>query len=447
LKKRLVILGGGESGVGAAVLGQVKGLDVFLSDAGSIKPAYLKMLQERGIRYEQGGHSELLTLNADEVVKSPGIPDTAPLVQKLVKAGIPVISEIELAGRYAKAKTVCVTGSNGKTTTASLIYHIMKGAGLNVGLGGNIGKSFALQVAAEEYDYYVLELSSFQLDSMYNFKADIAVLLNITPDHMDRYDHSLERYARSKFRIAQNMDKKGCFIYCADDEVTMKYLPEIGIQAQLLGFSQKRQIIPGGFLNSNNTKLVSMYKNDVFEMLTDELSLKGKHNLYNSMAAVTAGQALRIKKENIRNSLISFESIEHRLEPVLRVGGVLFINDSKATNINATWYALESMTAPTVWIVGGVDKGNDYGELTELVKQKVKAIVCMGVDNGKIHEAFKGVAPTIVDTQSAEGAVKAAYNLSDKGDTVLLSPACASFDLFQNYEDRGRQFKSAIRYL
>lgn len=447
MKKRLVILGGGESGVGAAILGRAQGFDVFLSDAGSIKPPYLEMLQKNSICYEQGGHSESLILNADEVVKSPGIPDKAPLVKKLVEANIPVISEIEFAARYTKAKLVCVTGSNGKTTTTSLIYYMMKNAGLNVGLGGNIGKSFALQVATEKFDYYVLELSSFQLDNMYRFKADIAVLLNITPDHLDRYDYKLENYARSKFRIAQNMDKKGCFIYCADDEITMKYLSEFNIQAQLLGFSQKKKVAPGVFLNSNHTKLVSMYRNDTFEMLVSELSLKGKHNLYNSMAASIAGQALRIKKENIRNSLLGFESIEHRLEPVLKVGGVLFINDSKATNINSTWYALESMTAPTVWIVGGVDKGNDYGELMELVKQKVKAIVCMGVDNRKIHEAFEGVVHDIVDTKSAEEAVKVAYKLSTKGDTVLLSPACASFDLFQNYEDRGRQFKNAIRYL
>jgi UDP-N-acetylmuramoylalanine--D-glutamate ligase len=447
LKKRLVILGGGESGVGAAILGRAKGFDVFLSDAGRISPAHLDVLQAHHVRYEQDGHSESLILNADEVVKSPGIPDSAPLVKKLTAAGIPVIAEIEFAGRYTKAKMICVTGSNGKTTTTSLIYHMMAGAGLNVGLGGNIGKSFALQVAFKRYDYYVLELSSFQLDNMYHFKADVAVLLNITPDHMDRYGYSLENYARSKFRIAQNMDKEGCFIYCADDEVTMKYLPEAGVQAQLLGFSRKRQLAQGAFLNSNNTKLVSMYKNDVFETLVDELSLKGKHNLYNSMAASIAGQALRIKKENIRNSLIGFESIEHRLEPVLKVGGVLFINDSKATNINSTWYALESMTTPTVWIVGGVDKGNDYGELADLVRQKVKAIVCLGVDNRKIHEAFESMVGIIVDTRSAEEAVKTAYSLSDRGDTVLLSPACASFDLFHSYEDRGRQFKNAIRYL
>jgi UDP-N-acetylmuramoylalanine--D-glutamate ligase len=447
-RKRLVVLGGGESGIGAAILGRAQGFDVFLSDANRLKHKNHETLQIHHVRYEYGhGHSEPLILNADEVVKSPGIPDDAPIVQKVLEAGIPIISEIEFAARYTKAKLICVTGSNGKTTTASLIYHIMKNAGLNVELVGNIGKSFALQVAFKRPDYYVLELSSFQLDNMYRFKADVAILLNITPDHMDRYDHSLERYAKSKLRIAQNMDKKGFFIYCADDEVTMKYLPEANVQAQMLGFSQRQQLAQGAFLTSNNAKLVSMYKKDVFEMLVGELSLKGKHNLYNSMAASIAGQALKIKKENIRNSLLSFESIEHRLEPVLKVGGVLFINDSKATNINSTWYALESMTTPTVWIVGGVDKGNDYGELTELVRQKVKAIVCLGMDNSKIHAAFDSVVKVVIDTRSAEEAVKAAYNLSVKGDTVLLSPACASFDLFQSYEDRGKKFKSAIRYL
>jgi UDP-N-acetylmuramoylalanine--D-glutamate ligase len=445
LKKRLVILGGGESGVGAAVLGSAKGFDVFLSDRGSIGASYADTLQRHGVACEQGGHTEALILSADEVVKSPGIPDTAPIVQKLLAAGVPVISEIELAARYTAAKLVCITGSNGKTTTTSLIYDIMKRAGLNVGLGGNIGRSFAWQVATENFGYYVLELSSFQLDGMYRFKADVAVLLNITPDHLDRYGYRMENYARSKFRIAQNMDKNGFFIYCADDEVTMKYLAEANIQAQLLGFSRRQQLSQGACLNNN--KFTAMYKNNSLEMLLDELSLKGKHNLYNSMAASIAGQVLRIKKDYIRKSLMSFESIEHRLEPVLKVGGVLFINDSKATNINSTWYALESMTAPTVWIVGGVDKGNDYGELLELVKQKVKAIVCMGVDNRKIHEAFDGVVSPIVDTRSAAEAVKAAYRLCGKGDTVLLSPACASFDLFQNYEDRGEQFKRAIRYL
>ncbi|MDR0565992.1 MAG: UDP-N-acetylmuramoyl-L-alanine--D-glutamate ligase [Prevotellaceae bacterium] len=445
MKHRLVILGGGESGVGAAVLGIVKGFDVFLSDSGSIGAAYAEVLQKYGVACEQGGHTEALILNADEVVKSPGIPDSAPLVKKLREAGIPVISEVELAARYTSAKLVCVTGSNGKTTTTSLIYHILKRAGLSVGLGGNIGKSFALQVATENFACYVLELSSFQLDGMYRFKADVAVLLNITPDHLDRYGYRLENYARSKLRIAQNMDEKSCLIYCADDEVTVKYLAETNVRAQLLAFSQKQQVEQGAWLNNN--KLTAMYRNNSFEMLLEELSLKGKHNLYNSMAASIAGLVLKIKKEHIRNSLMSFDGIEHRLEPVLSVGGILFINDSKATNINSTWYALESMTSPTIWIVGGVDKGNNYGELLELVKQKVKAIVCLGVDNRKIHAAFEGVVSGIVDTRSAEEAVKVAYRLGKKGDTVLLSPACASFDLFQNYEDRGEQFKRAIRYL
>jgi len=445
LKKRLVILGGGESGVGSAVLGLKQGYEVFLSDIGTIKPAYVEQLQKYGVPFEQNSHTETLILNADEVVKSPGIPDTTPLMQKLIAAGKPILSEIEFAGRYTNAKMVCVTGSNGKTTTTSLIYYLLQQAGFNVGLGGNIGKSFAMQVATENFDYYVLELSSFQLDNMYTFKADIAVLLNITPDHLDRYDYKLENYARSKFRIAQNMDKNCIFIYCADDEVTMKHLAEANVQGQLLPFSQKDFFTQGAFLNDN--KITAMYHNDTFEMLSGELALKGRHNIYNSMAAVIAGQALRIRKETIRASLSSFKSIEHRLEPVLKVGGILFINDSKATNINSTWYALESMTTPTVWIVGGKDKGNDYSELTELVKQKVKAIVCLGVDNSKIHAAFDGIANTIVDTQSAEAAVKAAYKLGEKGDTVLLSPACASFDLFQNYEDRGVQFKEAVKKL
>ena len=445
MKKRLAILGGGESGVGAAVLGLRQGYEVFLSDNGAIKPSYIAQLQRYGVPFEQGGHTEPLILNADEVVKSPGIPDTAPLVQKLIAAGKPVLSEIEFAGRYTNAKMICVTGSNGKTTTTSLIYYLLQQAGFNAGLGGNIGRSFAMQVATENFDYYVLELSSFQLDNMYRFKADIAVLLNITPDHLDRYDYKMENYARSKFRIAQNMDKDCIFIYCADDEIAMKHLAEANVQGQLFPFSQKETVQQGAYLHDN--KITAMYHNDTFEMPTDELSLKGRHNLYNSMAAVIAGQALRIRKETIRASLSSFRSIEHRLEPVLKVGGILFINDSKATNINSTWYALESMTAPTIWIAGGKDKGNDYGELAELVRQKVKAIVCLGVDNSKIHAAFHRIVDTIVDTQSAAAAVKAAYRLAAKGDTVLLSPACASFDLFQNYEDRGTQFKEAVRKL
>ncbi len=445
MKKRLVILGGGESGVGSAVLGLKQGYDVFLSDMGVIKPVYVEQLQKYGVAFEQGKHTEELIFNADEVVKSPGIPETAPLVKKLIEAGKPILSEIEFAGRYTNAKMVCITGSNGKTTTTSLIYYLLQEAGFNVGLGGNIGQSFAMQVATENFDYYVLELSSFQLDNMYTFKADVAILLNITPDHLDRYDYKLENYARAKFRIAQNMDKDCCFIYCADDELTMKYLAEANIQAQMMPFSQKEIVKQGAFFNDN--KIISMYHNDTFEMLAGDISLKGKHNIYNSMAATIAGQVLRIKKETIRASLSSFKSIEHRLEPVLKVGGILFINDSKATNINSTWYALESMTTPTVWIVGGKDKGNDYSELTDLVKEKVKAIVCLGVDNSKIHAAFDGIVTNIVDTQSAEDAVKAAYKLGEKGDTVLLSPACASFDLFQSYEDRGKQFKEAVRKL
>ncbi|MGL4909006.1 MAG: UDP-N-acetylmuramoyl-L-alanine--D-glutamate ligase [Bacteroidales bacterium] len=445
MKKRLVILGGGESGVGTAVLAQKQDYDVFLSDMGKLQPHYIDILNEYGIAFEQLQHSAEQIMNADEVVKSPGIPDTAPLVQKLINTGIPILSEIEFAARYTTAKLICITGSNGKTTTTSLLYHVLQQAGFNVGIGGNIGKSFALQVATQNFDYYVLELSSFQLDNMYKFEADIAILLNITPDHLDRYDYKLENYARSKFRITQNMDNNKTFIYCMDDETTMHYLSQANIKAQMLGFSQKQELQQGAFLN--NDTLTAMYKNNTFGMHLQELALKGKHNVYNSMAATIAGQVLNIKNESIRASLKTFKCIEHRLEPVLKVGGVLFINDSKATNINSTWYALESMNTPTVWIVGGKDKGNDYTELLELAKQKVKAIVCLGVDNTKIHETFDGVIETIIDTQSAEEAVKAAYGLSKKGDTVLLSPACASFDLFQNYEDRGQQFKNAVKKL
>ncbi|MGL4364673.1 MAG: UDP-N-acetylmuramoyl-L-alanine--D-glutamate ligase [Bacteroidales bacterium] len=445
MKKRIVILGGGESGVGAAVLAKKQGYDVFLSDIGIIKPRYIAILKKYGILFEQERHTEALILNADEVVKSPGISDTHPLVQKMIKKGRAILSEIEFAMRYTTAKMICITGSNGKTTTTSLVYYLLQNAGFRVGLAGNIGKSFAMEVATKDFDYYVLELSSFQLDNMYNFKADIAILLNITPDHLDRYNYKLENYALSKFRITQNMDKKNTFIYCIDDEATMQYLSQANIEAQMVGFSQTKKMQQGAFLNNNI--LTSMYKDDTFEMLTKDLALQGKHNIYNSMAATIAGQLLNIKKDTIRDSLKTFKCIEHRLETVLKVGGVLFINDSKATNINSTWYALESMTAPTVWIVGGKDKGNDYAELIELAKQKVKAIVCLGVDNTKIHQTFEGIISTIVDTQSAEEAVKIAYGFADKGDTVLLSPACASFDLFQDYEDRGQQFKNAIKKL
>ncbi|MDR0419226.1 MAG: UDP-N-acetylmuramoyl-L-alanine--D-glutamate ligase [Prevotellaceae bacterium] len=442
---RIVILGGGESGVGAAILAKHKGFDVFLSDQGILKPSYAEELANNNIHFEHGKHSEELILSADEVIKSPGIPDDAPVTKRLIERNIPIVSEIEFAGRYTNAKMICITGSNGKTTTTSLIYHMLKEEGLNVGLGGNIGKSIARQVAMNNFDYYVLELSSFQLDNMYKFHASIAILLNITPDHLDRYKYKMENYAKSKLRIAQNMTKYDSFIYCLDDEVTKQYLNEANIKANMLPFSIKQQVEQGAFFNEN--KITAMYEKQQFSMLVEELALKGKHNLYNSMAASIAGQVLRIRKETIRESLSNFKSIEHRLEPVLKVGGILFINDSKATNINSTWYALESMTAPTIWIVGGKDKGNDYSELTKLVKEKVKAIVCLGLDNSKIHKAFEGIVDTIVDTKSAEEAVKAAYKLGEKGDTVLLSPACASFDLFKNYEDRGRQFKESVRNL
>lgn len=445
--RRIVVLGGGESGVGAAVLAKKQGFDVFLSDLGSLKDSYKTTLKEFEIPFEEKMHTEELILNATEVIKSPGIPEKAPMVVKLKEKGIHIISEIEFAGRYTDAKMICITGSNGKTTTTSLIYHMLKKAGLNVGLGGNIGKSFAYQVAFENYDYYVLELSSFQLDGMYNFKADIAVLLNITPDHLDRYEYKMQNYADSKFRITQNLSENDCFIFCSDDEVTMENLEKIVLRAKLLPFTQEFQIEEGAFLNEN--MLTVKYANTEFEMPVDELSLKGKHNVYNSMAAAITGQVLNVRNDIIRKSLSDFQGVEHRLEPVLKVRGITFINDSKATNINSTWYALESMKGSknVVWIVGGVDKGNDYSTLTELVSQKVKAIVCLGVDNTKIHDAFKNIVSTIIDTQSADEAVLQSYKLGNDGDVVLLSPACASFDLFANYEDRGQKFKTAVRNL
>jgi UDP-N-acetylmuramoylalanine--D-glutamate ligase len=443
--KRVVVLGGGESGAGAAVLAKVKGFDVFLSDSGMLQDEYRSMLQQYDIAFEEGKHTEDLIYNADEVIKSPGIPDTAPIVATLHTQGTPVISEIEFAGRYSKAKKICITGSNGKTTTTSIIYFLLKNAGLNVGLGGNIGKSYAYQVATENFDYYVLEISSFQLDGMYDFKADIAVLLNITPDHLDRYDHSMQNYVNSKFRITQNMSKDDCFIFCSDDEVTMAHLNKIVLHAQQLPFSQIREVAQGAFVEHD--KLRARYRNGEFSMLLQELSLQGRHNVYNSMAAAVAGQVLKIKNEVIRESLMTFKGIEHRLEVVLKVRDVLYINDSKATNVNAAWYALESMKTKVVWIAGGTDKGNDYSELAELVKEKVTALICLGVDNEKLHHAFGDIVSVIVDAHSAEEAVKAAYTLAAPGDTVLLSPACASFDLFANYKDRGHQFKEAVRNL
>ncbi len=443
--KRIVVLGGGESGVGSAVLAQTKGFDVFLSDMGILKDEFRETLQRYHIPFEEGKHTEALILNADEVIKSPGIPDKSSVVQKLFEQGTPVISEIEFAGRYDNAKKICITGSNGKTTTTSIIYFLLKNAGLNVGLAGNIGKSYAYQVATEKYDYYVIELSSFQLDGMYDFKADIAVLLNITPDHLDRYDYKMENYVKAKFRITQNMSQDDCFIFCSDDEVTMSHLTQIVLKAQMLPFSQTEKMEQGAY--AIDEYLHANYQSNNFSMLIEELALQGKHNVYNSMAAAVAGQVLNIRNEVIRESLMTFKGVEHRLEPVLKVRDVLYINDSKATNVNSSWYALESMKTKVVWIAGGTDKGNDYSDLYDLVKEKVKAIICLGVDNEKLHKAFGDKVAKMVDVRSAADAVKAAYELAEAGDTVLLSPACASFDLFRNYEDRGRQFKEAVRNL
>lgn len=445
--KRLVILGGGESGVGAAVLGMKKGFDVFLSDKGKLKDKYKDVLLKNKIEWEEEKHTEELILNADEVVKSPGIPDSSELVKTLNRKGIKVISEIEFAGRYTKAKKICITGSNGKTTTTLLTYHILKKAGLNVGLGGNVGESFAMQVAENDFDYYVLELSSFQLDGMFEFKADIAVLLNITPDHLDRYDYKMEKYADSKFRITQNQTKDDAFIYCVDDPVTMSMIEGKNIKAKQYPFSIKQKVEQGAFLDENKQLIINTNNTNPLNMTIQELALQGKHNIYNSMAAGIAGKLVEIRKETIRESLSDFHNIDHRLELVGNVHGIEFINDSKATNVNSTWYALESMENPVILILGGVDKGNDYSMLKDLVKEKVKAIICLGADNKKIIKAFKGMVETIVEAHSAPEAVAQAYKIGKKGDTVLLSPACASFDLFENYEDRGTQFKQAVKAL
>ncbi len=442
---RIVVLGGGESGVGSAVLAKVKGYDVFLSDMGKISEEYANVLQEWDIPFEQGKHSEELILNADEIIKSPGIPATAPMVQKISERGIGIISEIEFAGRYDSARKICITGSNGKTTTTSLIYHLLKEAGMNVGLGGNIGKSYAYQVATEKYDIYVLELSSFQLDNVYDFKADIAVITNITPDHLDRYDHKMENYVKSKFRITRNMSSDDCFIFCSDDEITINHLSQIITKAQQLPFTQKNEVEQGAFVRDD--KMIVRYKEQECDMYLQELALGGKHNVYNSMAAALAAKVMDIDNEVIRNGLATFQAVEHRLEKVLSIKDVLYINDSKATNVDAAWYALECQTRPVVWIVGGTDKGNDYSSLIPLAKEKVKAMICMGLDNEKFHESFDDVVPQIHDVTSAADAVKLAHKLAVAGDCVLLSPCCASFDLFKNYEDRGRQFKEAVRNL
>lgn len=445
LEQRIVILGGGESGVGAAVLARKKGFSVFVSDLGKIKEKYKSVLTNYDIDFEEGNHSEEKILNAKEVIKSPGIPDKAPIIQKLIALNISIISEIEFAGRYNTAKTVCITGSNGKTTTTLLLYHILKSAGLNVGLAGNVGESFAWQVAEKNFDVYVIELSSFQLDGIYDFRADVSVLMNITPDHLDRYHYNMQEYVDSKFRILQNQTEKDYFIYCTDDEVIKNEL-------------EKRQIIPvkvpfglgeppsmGAGLNGDRIT-INLNQNQFIMSILD-LTLQGKHNTYNSMAAGIASMIFEIRNEQLRESLADFKGVEHRLERFLKVHGIDFVNDSKATNVNSTWYALESINKPIVWIVGGIDKGNDYSMLKKLVKEKVKAIVCLGKDNRKLHDAFSGIVKNTVDANSMDEAVKAAYYLARNGDTVLLSPACASFDLFENYEDRGNQFKQKVRNL
>ena len=443
----LVILGGGESGVGAAILGKDKGFNVFLSDSGTIAERYRTVLEAEGIEWEQGGHTMERILGADEVVKSPGIPPTAPVVEAIVAAGIPVISEIELAGRYTDARMVCITGSNGKTTTTLLTYHILRDAGVNVGLAGNVGRSLALQVSREPHDVYVIELSSFQLENMYRFHANIAVILNITPDHLDRYDYEMQNYVNAKFRILQNLTPRDAFIYWQDDPVIRRQLEQITVEASLYPFAEHRHEEPDpetcAWVDDNDDLRVDTPAQHL-RMPRAELSLNGLHNLYNSMAAALSAGILDIAKEDIRKALSNFEGVEHRLEPAGTVDGVRYINDSKATNVNSTWYALESMPTDTILILGGNDKGNDYSEILPLVKEKVKAIICMGKDNTKLLDFFTGHVPAIFDTHSIEEAVGTAASISHSGDTVLLSPCCASFDLFKSYEDRGEQFKAQV---
>ncbi|HLO72417.1 MAG TPA: UDP-N-acetylmuramoyl-L-alanine--D-glutamate ligase [Flavobacterium sp.] len=440
---RLVVLGGGESGVGTAILGKKKGYDVFVSDFGKIKENYKEVLTINGIAWEDEKHTEDLILNADVVMKSPGIPEKAPIVKKLIEKGISVISEIEFAIQFTDATTVGITGSNGKTTTTLLTYHLLKQGGLNVGLAGNIGKSFAWQVAENKHDIYVLELSSFQLDGIINYKPHIAIITNISPDHLDRYNYDYNLYIDSKFRITKNQTEADYLIYDNEDEAIKNWLNNNKIKANKVPFSLiKKPENQGAFLEDNNIN--STINKELFTMPINELALEGKHNIKNAMAATAVAQLLNIRKQTIRESLTNFQGAEHRLEKVLKIQGVQYINDSKATNVNSVFYALDSMTTPTVWIVGGVDKGNDYDELMPLVREKVKAIVCLGVDNTKIINAFNNVVDVMVETTSMAEAVQLAQRLAEKGDSVLLSPACASFDLFENYEDRGKQFKQAI---
>ena len=466
--QRIVVIGSGESGAGAAVLAKKKGFDVFVSDKGKIKEEYKNVLSNHGIAYEEGMHTASLILNANEVVKSPGVPEKSEMMQQIRKKKIAVVSEIEFAARFTNATLIGITGTNGKTTTTSLTYHVLKNAGYNVKMAGNIGKSFALMVAEEKKEtrkklFYVLELSSFQLDGMFKTRINVAILTNITPDHLDSYNYKFQNYINSKFRITQNQTKEDAFIYCADDEVIAKEIKKRKLTAQLFPFSIKRKIKRGAYLITEKApsgkdvqkkllrakeKMEININNQIpIHMFVEQLALQGRHNIYNSMAAGIAARFVEVRKSDIRESLSDFENIEHRLEFVTKVYGVDYINDSKATNVNSTWYALESMQNPTVWIVGGVDKGNDYDMIKDLVKQKVKAIVCLGVDNKKIIKAFKDVVSVIVETKSADEAVRASARIATKGDTVLLSPCCASFDLFDNYEDRGRKFKQAVKSL
>lgn len=442
---RIVILGAGESGAGAAVLAKAKGFDVFVSDFSSIKPKYKEVLDAHGICWEEKQHTEEAILNANEVIKSPGIPDKAPIIKKLKEKGIPIISEIEFAGRYTDSKMICITGSNGKTTTTMLTYHILKQAGVDVGLAGNVGNSLALQVAEDPHAVYVIELSSFQLDNMYDFKADIAILLNITPDHLDRYNYEMQNYVDAKFRILQNQTADDAFIYWNDDPIIAREIAKLSPKATLYPFAESFDLGVKGYTKDN--KVIIETSNGTFTMEEDLLALSGKHNLYNSLASSITAKLVDIRDEKIRASLMDFTGVEHRLEKVARVRGVDYINDSKATNVNSCWYALQSMVTPLVLILGGTDKGNDYSEIEELVKEKVHTLIFLGVDNTKLHEFFDGKVPVIEDARSMEECVEKAYKLAKKGDTVLLSPCCASFDLFKSYEDRGEQFKACVRNL
>ena len=446
MAERIAILGAGESGVGAAILAKQKGFEVWVSDMGNIKDKYKEVLLHNEIKWEEGVHSENEIFLAKEVIKSPGIPETAPLIKALKAKGIPVISEIEFAGRYCKGKKICITGSNGKTTTTLMLNHVLDKAGLKTVACGNVGKSFAAMVALNVHDYYLIELSSFQLDDMYDFKADIAILLNITPDHLDRYEYSMEKYAASKFRIIQNQGPGDVYIYNLDDPIIKQQNNKLKLTQKTYAFSQEEQLTEGAWLTTNK-QIQTNINNQQTNMSIHELAQQGKHNAYNSMASSIAGLVLEIRKEIIRESLSDFQNVEHRLEHVASVHGINFINDSKATNVNSTWYALESMEEPTIWIAGGVDKGNDYTMLEALVKSKVAGIVCLGKDNSKLHAAFEGLVENIWDATTDEEAVGLAYRMAKKGNNVLLSPACASFDLFENYEERGNQFKRAVRAL